>query len=167
MKWRVGDRVEAKIADVDWMPAVVTQVGGGPWKELPYLVEFGNKIGGFQPRRWLDDARIRAVKPPAAPSAAGPRLGRYIVLSYGNPAYPPIPLGRIELLEGGAYRYYNGGGSLLGEGKYAFDGAVSAVQWQSGPLQGQGGAFTVEREGKTHQIRLKASAIAANSTDSR
>ena len=166
--WRVGDRVEAFIT-VDWLPATIVQIGEGPFPDDPYLVRYGQPIGGIYPTRWLGPDGIRPVsdETEAATVAAGPRLGRYTILSYGNPAQPPIRLGVIELLPGGTYRYHDGGGRLLGEGRYAFEAAANAVQWRTGTLrdQGWGGVFTVERDGKTHKIRLVRSTIAVNSLD--
>ncbi len=96
----------------------------------------------------------------------GPRLGKYYVLSYGAASSPPIHLGYFQLLAGGKYQYYDTGGNLLGTGTYSFGG--NTVEWTSGIFRdnGWGGEFTIEREGKTHKIRLKSNTIGTNSTDS-
>ncbi|MGI8639734.1 MAG: hypothetical protein ACR2MG_07245 [Pyrinomonadaceae bacterium] len=97
----------------------------------------------------------------------GPRLGKYDILSYGNPKNPPIRHGHFELLSGGKYKFYDNGGNFKSEGKYRFDAATSTVEWLSGIFKddGWGGAFTIEREGKTHNIRLKRTTNGTNSTD--
>jgi len=98
----------------------------------------------------------------------GPRLGKYDILSYGNPKNPPIRHGHFELLSGGKYKFYDNGGNFKSEGKYRFDAATSTVEWLSGIFKddGWGGAFTIEREGKTHTIRLYGrGTIGTNSTD--
>ena len=163
---RVGDRVEAWIT-AEWLPVKLVQIGGGPWADSPYLVEYGTPIGGIQPKRWLSARYVRPLaKTPPDTSAAGPRLGRYVILSYGTPSNP-LRLGEIELVAGGAYRYYANGGRVLGTGTYRFDATKRAVVWQDGILKEQGwtGTFTVERNGKTHQIRLMRTTIAVNSVD--
>ena len=96
-----------------------------------------------------------------------PRLGKYDILSYGNPKNPPIRHGHFELLSGGKYKFYDNGGNLKSEGKYSFDAAAGTVEWLSGIFKadGWGGAFTISREGKTHNIRLTRSTFGTNSTD--
>jgi hypothetical protein len=167
--FKIGERIEAWIT-VEWLPVTLVQIGGGPWADSPYLVEYGTPIGGIQPTRWLSATHVRPLpKPAPAAPPGGPRPGRYIILSYGaNPA-SPIRLGEIELRAGGTYRYTAVGGRLLGSGRYTFDAAKRVVVWQDGILKEQGwtGTFTVEREGKTHQIRLMRTTIAVNSIDGR
>ena len=75
--------------------------------------------------------------------------------------------GRDFTMASGTYKAYLPGGKLSGEGRYTYNAADQKVTWQSGPyVDVWGGAFTVEREGKTHKIRLKSTTIATNSTDS-
>ena len=163
---RVGDMVEAYI-NIEWMPARLVKVGGGPFDDSPYLVEYGTPIRGIQPIRWLSADYIRP-RSPAAPvqPAAGPRLGRYQMLSYGNPSNP-IRIGHIMLLAGEKYEFYSPGGELLGTGRWVFIASEQEVVWHSGLLQeqGWGGSFEVRREGKTHQITLMRGTIATNSID--
>jgi len=165
---KVGEMVEGWIT-AEWMPVRLAQVGGGPDPAYPYLVEIGEPIRGIQPKRWLAARDVRPLsKPTPDTSVSGPRLGRYVILSYGaNPA-APLRLGEIELLAGGAYRFLNINGRVLGTGKYTFDPAAKSVVWQDGILKEQRwtGTFTVEREGKTHKIRLMRTTTATNSTDS-
>lgn len=99
--------------------------------------------------------------------AQGPRLGKYNILSYGDPKNPPIRHGHFELLVGGKYKFYDNGGNLKSEGKYSFDAAASTVEWLSGIFKddGWGGSFEITREGKTHNIRLKRGTSGTNSTD--
>jgi hypothetical protein len=164
--FRIGQRIEGWIT-AEWLPVTLVQIGGGPWADSPYLVEYGTPIRGIQPKRWLSARDVRPLaKTPPDTSAAGPRLGRYVILSYGTPSNP-LRLGEIELVAGGAYRYYANGGRVLGAGTYRFDATKRAVVWQDGILKEQGwtGTFTVERNGKTHQIRLMRTTIAVNSVD--
>ena len=99
--------------------------------------------------------------------SAGPRLGKYRILSYGAVSKPPLVLGAFDLEPGGKYKAFLVGGKPAGEGVYAYDAAKKEGLWKTGPYVGQwGGEFTVDREGKTHKIRLKRTTIATNSTDS-
>ncbi|MCW8129975.1 MAG: hypothetical protein KIS92_06435 [Planctomycetota bacterium] len=98
--------------------------------------------------------------------AAGPRLGKYIILSYGATGRPPLVLGSLVLEEGGKYKAFLPGDKPAGEGTYAYDAAAKQVVWKDGPYKGDfGGGFEIDREGKTHKIRLKRTTIATNSTD--
>jgi hypothetical protein len=98
----------------------------------------------------------------------GPRKGKYFIQSYGAPGNPPLVLGSFELGDGKTYKAYLPGGKLSGEGTYEYDAGTKTVTWKTGPyVKVWEGAFTIEREGKTHQIRLKRSTIASNSTDSK
>ncbi len=115
---------------------------------------------------------ITAAPSPASVSASqsetSPRLGKYNIYSYGAVGNPPLYLGHIELLKGGKYRISRTkSGDYYGEGNYTFDPAASALQWLDGPCKDNnwGGTFTVEREGKTHKIRLRSGTIATSSTD--
>jgi hypothetical protein len=95
-------------------------------------------------------------------------LGKYNINAYGATNRPPLFLGHIEILDGGKYRISRrSSGGYYGEGSYSFDAAASEVQWLSGPCKDDGwsGKFTIEREGRTHKIRLKSMTIATNSTD--
>jgi hypothetical protein len=100
-----------------------------------------------------------------ASAAEGPRNGKYRIMSYGASSSPPLYLGYF-VLEDGTYKAYLPGDKPAGEGTYEFDAAGSRVVWKTGPyVEEWGGDFTVEREGKTHKIRLKRTTIASNSTD--
>ncbi|GMV79862.1 MAG: hypothetical protein AMXMBFR7_10460 [Planctomycetota bacterium] len=103
----------------------------------------------------------------AGDTSAGPRLGTYVIQSYGAIGRPPLVLGSLVLEAGGVYKVLLPGGKPGGEGKYTYDAATKTVAWQGGPYEADkfGGEFTVEREGKTHKIRLKRTTIATNSTD--
>lgn len=97
-----------------------------------------------------------------------PRLGKYRILSYGAVGKPPLVLGHFELQKGNVYKVFLPGGKPAGEGTYAFDAATKAVVWKTGPYameKGWGGGFEIDREGKTHKIRLKRTTIGTNSID--
>lgn len=98
-------------------------------------------------------------------AAAGPRDGKYRILSYGATTSPPLHLGSF-ILSGNTYKAFLVGDKPTGEGQWKYDAATSTVTWLSGPYKDVwGGEFTIDREGKTHKIRLKRTTIAVNSTD--
>lgn len=102
----------------------------------------------------------------AACAEDSPREGKYRIQSYGRTGAPPLYLGYV-VLEKGTYKVYLPGDKPAGEGKYLYDAGKKAVIWQGGPYEADkfGGEFTVDREGKTHKIRLKSTTIAVNNTD--
>jgi hypothetical protein len=98
--------------------------------------------------------------------SSGPRAGKYLILSYGATNRPPLVLGSCVLSEGGKYEAFLPGDNSQGEGTYTYDAAKREVTWKTGPYVGQWeGKFEIDREGKTHKIRLKRTTIATNSTD--
>jgi len=99
--------------------------------------------------------------------ATGPRLGKYRILSYGAVSKPPLVLGSFVLSEGGKYQAFLVGDKPLGEGTYSYDAAKRAVTWKTGPYVNEwGGDFEIDRDGKTHKIRMKRTTIGTNSSDS-
>jgi len=97
--------------------------------------------------------------------AKGPRPGKYRIMSYGATNKPPLHLGSF-VLSAGTYKAYLPGDKVQGEGQYVYDAAAHTVTWKTGPYAGTwSGTFTVERDGKTHKIRLKSTTIATNSID--
>lgn len=119
-------------------------------------------------RRLLLAAVLAALSTSALavdPLAAGPRAGKYRILSYGATGRPPLFLGSV-VLENGSYTAYLPGDKSTGQGTYRYDASTHTVTWVSGPYAGQwGGDFSIDREGKTHKIRLKSTTIATNSSD--
>lgn len=102
----------------------------------------------------------------ADPLATGPRPGKYKILSYGATGQPPLFLGSV-VLGSGSYTAYLPGDKPSGQGSFRYDPASHQVTWLTGPYAGQwGGDFSIDREGKTHKIRLKSTTIATNSSDS-
>ncbi|MEI6235614.1 MAG: hypothetical protein WCT04_21370 [Planctomycetota bacterium] len=100
-----------------------------------------------------------------AEEKASPRSGKYKIFSYGATNKAPLFLGSFEL-ENGKYKAYLPGDKLTGEGEYTFDAATQTVTWKTGPYAGVwDGAFTIDREGKTHKIRLKRTTIATNTIE--
>lgn len=88
--------------------------------------------------QWILAKNIRAqasAKSEAAETAAGPRVGKYRVYSYGA-AGRQLFLGEIELTADGNYRASQPGGKALGAGQYRFAATKSAVVWLSGPYEG-------------------------------
>lgn len=110
---------------------------------------------------------LLAIQQAPAADAAEPRSGKYLIHSYGAVSKPPLYLGYFTLSEGGVYKVFLPGDKPGGEGTYEYDADKKAVKWKTGPYAKEfAGEFTVEREGKTHKIRLKRTTIGTNSTDS-
>ena len=98
--------------------------------------------------------------------AAGPRMGKYIVRSFGRAGSPAIMLGYLVLEPNGVYKQLLPGSKSAGEGTYTYDAGTQTLTWTTGPYAGtMGGKFYVEREGKTHRIYLKSTTSAFNSSD--
>lgn len=96
----------------------------------------------------------------------GPRNGEYIILSYGSPTNP-IRIGYFQLKDG-QYIYYNMSKKVLGQGSYTYNSQNKNVEWKNGPFSEAkwAGSFEIDREGKTHKIRLNRVTIGSNSIDS-
>ena len=100
--------------------------------------------------------------PAADPGSVTPRNGKYTIYSYGATGNPPIYLGYF-ILSAGSYKAFLPGDKVHGEGKWSYDTAKHEVKWESGPYAGAyGGTFTIEMDGKRHQLRLKSTTIAGN-----
>lgn len=143
---------------------------------LAFACEDDKGDGGSAPTKHLDDKSAtqtegedeQTADETEVQSDRVPRLGKYTIMAYGNPRFPPSYLGHFELLSGGRYRPYLFGGELSGEGKYSFDPATGRVEFLSGKFKddGWGGGFEISREGKTHTITLYGKGtIGTNSTD--
>ncbi len=161
--FKVGDKVEAW--NGTWHLAEVIEIGSGN-----YAGHYKVHYDGFSnvSDQYLKADSIRARKAAfKADFSEGPRLAKYSILSYGN-IRNPLRLGELELKAGGKYRYAQNGGKLIGEGDYSYDAGTKTVTWKTGPMKdtGWGGGFEIDREGKTHKIRLNRVTIAAHSTDS-
>ena len=157
----VGDKVEAYSVGT-WYKAIVKAVGTGDNKGQ-YLIDYDD----FGTDRWHYAKDVRFVKVVKTSStAAGPRLGKYGVLSYGSNSNP-LRLGHFQLAAGGKYSFFDNGGGLVGSGTYKYDDANKNVQWLSGPFKKNewDGKFEITREGKTHSISLKRGTFGSNSTD--
>jgi hypothetical protein len=116
-------------------------------------------------------------------ASAGPRPGKYLIYSYGapgtekpgepgkpgtTPSAAPLYLGYFILEKDGKYKVFLPGDKAAGEGTYEYNSEKKAITWKDGPYHKEwGGEFTVERGGKTHQIKLKKNTSASNSTDSK
>lgn len=188
--YQLNERIEVSTTGA-WDKATVIEVGtAGGAHEGEYKVHFDGYAASYD--RWLLPVYFRkvaggAAASPATPAAnaapagsspatltaaaassSAPRSGKYNIMSYGAVGKPPLFLGHIDLQDGGKYRISRrSSGEYYGEGTYSFDAATSTVTWLTGPCKDDGwsGTFTIEREGKTHKIRLKRTTIATNSTD--
>lgn len=188
--YQLNERIEVNTLG-SWDKATIIEVGTGE-HEHEFKVHYDGYAASFD--RWLlplyfrkagggssnvtrsaTPAPAATTTPPPAASPAGqarspggPRLGRYNIQSYGAVGRPPLYLGHIEFLAGGRYRISNTAkAEYYGGGDYAFDAAASTIQWLSGPCKDNGwtGTFTIERDGRTHKVRLRSTTIATNSTD--
>jgi hypothetical protein len=170
--WKVGDRVEAYDSGAfQWYSGAIAEIGTGA-KTGSYLVKWDKWSGSL----WVPAKNIRPdgaggkAKAAAeqAQSTTTPRLGRYLIMSYGDPSRPPLNLGYFELLTGGSYKVFDMGGKETGSGRYEYDAPTKQVRWISGPFLANkwDGGFEISREGKTHNIRFKRGTFGTNSTDS-
>ena len=173
--WKVGDRVEA--FNVTWYKATITKIGDGSYdgyyrvrydgfSQMQYLAASSIRaIGGASAASTVAKGEAKAAAPAQAGSGGGPRPGKYTIMSYGATGKPPLVLGSF-VLGRGSYEAFLVGGRSTGSGRYDYNAATHTVNWSSGPYAGVwGGAFTVEREGKTHKIRMKSTTIATNSVN--
>lgn len=176
--FRVDDRVQTNVNGLGWINGTVIEVGSGA-QAGKVKVHADGYPGEFWVRATMTSAiRSLAGESPVAKRAArasaaldqaeattAPRLGKYLVMSYG--ASNPLHLGYVELRAGGSYRYLNMGGAATGQGRYEYDGGTASVRWISGPVLENkwGGQFDITREGRTHTLRLTRSTICTNSVD--
>lgn len=160
-KFHIGQKVEAY--NVTWYKATVIGFGSG---DLAGYIKVHYDDYSSASDQYLKESSIRVARNPSTPDfTGGPRNGRYTILSYGN-IYNPITLGYFDL-NNGKYTYYDAGKKPIGKGTYLYDANSKEVQWQSGPLKdyGSSAGFEIDREGKTHKLRLKYSTIGTNSSD--
>ena len=160
--FKPGDKVEINNSG-GWYKGSVQQIGSGEWAGY-YKVTYD----GYTGQQWMKASNIKmqAIAAAAPSTAAGPRSGMYIILSYGNPSNP-LRLGYFSLA-GGQYIYYDMAKKVIGKGAYIYDAGSQTVQWKSGPFKESfnSGAFEIDRGGKTHKVRLNSVTIGSNSTDS-
>ena len=159
--FKPGDKVEINNSG-GWYKGSVEQIGSAEWAGY-YKVSYD----GYTGQQWMKASNIKMQAAAAATStAAGPRNGMYIILSYGNPSNP-LRLGYFNL-SGGQYTYYDMAKKVIGSGSYTYNAGTKTVQWTSGPFKDSfhSGAFETDRGGKTHKVRLNSVTIGSNSTDS-
>jgi hypothetical protein len=179
--FQVKDRVETNANGFGWIKGTVIEIGQGD--------QAGNvkvHADAYPQDFWVRATMASAIRklagetPEAAAAASAaaaldqaeattpPRLGKYLIMSYGAGANP-LHLGYIELMAGGKYRFLDMGSKTTGEGQYDYDGKKAAVRWITGPnLDSKwGGAFDITRAGKTHSIRCTRTTTAVNSTDAK
>ena len=162
-KYSIGQKVEAY--NSGWYKASVIGFGSG---DLTGYIKVHYENYSTASDQYLKESNIRLIQEEAIVNyAGGPRNGRYKILSYGN-IKNPILLGYFDL-NSGKYNYFSAGNQSLGSGTYTYDPVNKQVLWNSGPLKefGKSSGFEIDREGKTHKIRLKYSTIGTNSTDSK
>jgi len=161
--FNVGDKVEIYNSG-GWYKGTILEIGSGNMQGY-YSVSYD----GYKQAQWMKKENIKLQKATAAKPASdinGPRNATYIILSYGNPKNP-IRIGYFKL-SSGKYSYYDMSKKLIGQGAYTYNANNSTVQWANGPFKNAawGGGFGIDREGKTHTIKLNAVTIGTNSTDS-
>jgi len=157
-KYKIGQHVEAW--NVDWYKATIIGFCSGNYQGYIKVHYDGYSSGSDQ---YIKESNIRLPKNTAANYTSGPKKGRYTILSYGN-VTNPITIGYFDL-ENGNYTYYDAGKNIRGRGTYVYSAETKQVQWQSGPLKeyGEVSSFEIDREGKTHKIRLNRVTIGSNS----
>jgi hypothetical protein len=177
--FQVNDRVQTNANGLGWIKGTVVEIGSGN-QSGKVKVHADGYPDDFWVRATMSSAIRKLVgESPAAEKAARtnaaldqaeattpPRLGRYLVMSFGAGANP-LHLGYVELSAGGIYKYLNMGGTATGQGQYEYDGGTASVRWISGPVFDNkwGGKFDITREGKTHGIRFTRTTLCTNSTD--
>ncbi|QEC66974.1 hypothetical protein FRZ67_06560 [Panacibacter ginsenosidivorans] len=159
----IGDKIEAYNSGA-WYKGSILETGTGTYAGY-YKVQYD----GYSQVQWIKAANIRMQQTSDANvenDKKGPRNGTYIILSYGS-ASNPIRIGYFEL-QNGKYTYYNMSKKNIGQGSFTYNAANKTVQWTSGPFKvaNWSGKFEIDREGKTHKIRLNSVTIGTNSTDS-
>ncbi|GAA4731175.1 hypothetical protein [Flavisolibacter ginsenosidimutans] len=157
----LGQRVEGYNSG-EWYKGTVTQIGSGNYQGYYYIQWEKYTVG-----QWVKAENVRAVKTAAAAAATSPRAGEYVILSYSSQTNP-LRIGYFTL-SNGTYTYYNLAKKQIGQGAYTYNTNTKTVQWTSGPFKetAWGGQFEIDREGKTHKIRLNRVTIGSNSTDSK
>lgn len=159
--FKIGDKVEAYNSG-GWYRGTISQIGSDNYKGY-YYVQWEKYSQG----QWVKESNIKLQKAVStSKDTIKPRNGSYIILSYGNPTNP-IRIGYFDLANG-QYSYYNAAKKLIGKGSFTYDAKNKTVEWASGPFKDAkwGGNFEIDREGKTHKIRLNRVTIGSNSTDS-
>lgn len=159
-KYKIGQHIEAW--NVDWYKATVIGFGSGNYEGY-IKVHYGGYSSGSD--QYIKESNIRLPKNTTADYTSGPRNGRYTILSYGS-VTNPITIGYFDLANGN-YTYYDAGKNVRGRGTYVYSGDTKQVQWQNGPMKdfGEVSNFEIDREGKTHKIRLNRVTIGSNSVD--
>lgn len=127
----------------------------------------GDAAQAGEPAKTEAAAGAKEVSVDAKEFAAGPRMGKYQILSYGATNRPPLNLGYCVLEPDGKYKVFLPGDKPAGEGTYSYDAEKRTMTWKDGPYkeEGFGGEFTVDRGGKTHKLRLKRTTIATSSVE--
>jgi hypothetical protein len=170
--YQLNDRVQTNVNGLGWITGTVVDIGKGDQEGKVQV-----HADGYPNKFWVRSTMTSAIRKvagaapatAAATSAANanlpPRLGKYLIMSYG--ASNPLHLGYIELRAGGNYKLLDMGGRVTGDGHYEYDVKDNQVRWINGPIftNKWGGKFEVSREGKTHNIRLTRSTLGTNSTD--
>lgn len=160
--FQVGNKVEIYNSG-GWYKGSILQIGTGDYKGYYYVHN-----DQYSQSQWIKESNVRLLKTAAANSdiAKGPRNGEYIILSYGSPTNP-IRIGYFQLKDG-QYIYYNMSKKVLGHGSYTYNSKSKNVEWENGPFSEAkwAGNFEIDREGKTHKIRLNRVTIGSNSIDS-
>ena len=159
--FQVGQKVEGWSSG-DWYKGTITQIGTDNYQGYYYI-----KWEKFTVGQWVKSSNIRLVKSESKVSAESPRNGTYIILSYGNPTNP-IRIGYFDLKDG-QYTYYDLNKKQIAKGTYSYDSKNKMITWKTGPFKTAkwNGSFEIDREGKTHKIRLNSATIGSNSSDSK
>lgn len=157
--FQIGNKVEIYNSGA-WYKGSIVQIGSGNYDGY-YYVHYDQ----YSQNQWIKAANIRLLDASPILAASGPRNGTYIILSYAN-ATNPIRLGYFDLKDGN-YIYYDLSKKQIGTGSYMYDTASKMIIWKNGPFKEAkwNGSFEIDRNGKTHKIRLNSVTIGSNSTD--
>jgi hypothetical protein len=161
--FKIGDKVEAYNSGA-WYKGTVVETGNGNYNGY-YRIQYE----AYSSSQWTKASNLKMQQSGLSVESSyksGPRNGTYIILSYGSSSNP-VRIGYVEL-NNSNYTYYNVSKKIIGSGSFVYDAKNKIVQWTNGPFKNSkwSGKFEIDREGKTHKIRLNNVTIGSNSTDS-
>lgn len=166
--YQLNDRVQTNANGLGWITGTVIEIGKGDQRGKVKV-----HADGYPDDFWVRATMSSAIRKapgagpaPASTASRSPRLGKYLIQSFGASSNP-LHLGHLELGAGGRYKFLDMGGKVTGDGRYEYDSQANKISWISGPILTNkwGGKFEVSREGKTHSIRFTRTTVGTNSTD--
>lgn len=170
--FHIGDAIEADVVGTYYAAKILDiKPSGGALFGIQIRYAPPGPYGNDKLETWTGPGWIRHAGGKLAALALearkGPRMGRYNMYAWGA-GTSRIFLGYFDLSGGGVYKAARPGATgYYGSGTYSFDAGAMNVRWLTGPFKADGwtGIFTIERDGKTHQIRMKRNTLGLNNTD--